>query len=163
MKKSVTLKKHKTKKHNNTRKKQMKYSIIPSSTPLKIRKITNRVVAKGFNASYSPTINRELVTLKSIPREELGDCNIELAFQLKEPLKIKIPKSSKCVEYNSIDAKKFLLQNLRADKHIIPKNVVPPIQMQSNCWFNAMFVTFFVSDKGRKFFHFCNRNSKSKN
>ena len=32
--------------------------------------------------------------------------------------------------------------------------IVPPIQIQSNCWFNAMFTTFFVSDKGRKFFHF---------
>ena len=31
---------------------------------------------------------------------------------------------------------------------------MPPIQSQSNCWFNAFFVTFFVSDKGRKFFHF---------
>lgn len=154
MKKSITRKRH-TKRNNNTRK---KHNIIPSSTPLKIRKIsdkiTNRVVAKGLNSSYSPTINRQLVTLKSIPREELGDCNIARAFQLKEPLKIKIPKSNKCVEYTSSEAKKFLLQNLTADKHIIPKNVVPPIQMQSNCWFNAMFVTFFVSDKGRKFFHF---------
>ena len=32
--------------------------------------------------------------------------------------------------------------------------IVPPVQIQSNCWFNTMFVTLFVSDKGRKFFHF---------
>ena len=25
-------------------------------------------------------------------------------------------------------------------------------QAQSNCWFNTMFVMFFISDKGRKFF-----------
>jgi hypothetical protein len=31
---------------------------------------------------------------------------------------------------------------------------VPPVQSHGNCWFNAFFVTFFVSDKGRKFFHF---------
>ena len=38
--------------------------------------------------------------------------------------------------------------NVKIDK------IVPPIQSQSNCWFNAFFITFFVSDKGRKFFHF---------
>jgi hypothetical protein len=46
------------------------------------------------------------------------------------------------------------MKNLSANKHIDPKQVIPPIQSHSNCWFNAMFVTFFVSDKGRKFFHF---------
>ena len=95
----------------------------------------------------------------SIPREELSDCNIERAFNLKEPLQIGIPQTSKsdkikCFDYNTPQAKQFLLHNLAADKHIIPNKIIPPIQSQSNCWFNAMFVTFFVSDKGRKFFHF---------
>ena len=48
----------------------------------------------------------------------------------------------------------FLLNNLSANKHIHPSDIVPPTQVKSNCWFNSMFVTFFVSDKGRKFFHF---------
>ena len=52
------------------------------------------------------------------------------------------------------EAKKYMLRNLSADKHIDVTKIVPPIQIQSNCWFNAMFVTFFVSDKGRKFFSF---------
>ena len=29
-----------------------------------------------------------------------------------------------------------------------------PIQKNSNCWFNALFANFFISDKGRKFFRF---------
>ena len=94
------------------------------------------------------------MTLQSLPRNELSDCNIKQAFHLKEPLKIEIPKSKMCVPYYTTEAKHFLLGNLAANKHINIKTIVPPIQSQSNCWFNAMFVTFFVSDKGRKFFHF---------
>ena len=150
--------KHKHKKHNKTVK--HKHRVIPSSTPYKIRKISNKIaynLSQDKKSSYSPTINRELVSLKSIPRKELFDCNMEEAFNLKEPLKIGIPGKlygKNCFTYNTPEAKKFLLQNLAADKHIDPKKIVPPIQSQSNCWFNAMFVTFFVSDKGRKFFHF---------
>ena len=102
--------------------------------------------------SYSPTINQRLVTLKSIPRKPLKDCNTHNAFKLLEPLQIGV--ATKCYPYYSRSATKFLLKNLAANKHIDPNQVIPPIQSHSNCWFNAMFVTFFVSDKGRKFFHF---------
>lgn len=133
--------------------------VVPSSTPIKVRKISNKInkaLTEGNSilktGSYSPTINKELVTLKSIERSDLMNCNTEQAFQLKEPLQIGI--NNKCKYYYTQEAKKFLLHNLAANKHIEPKKIVPPIQSQSNCWFNAMFVTFFVSDKGRKFFHF---------
>lgn len=131
--------------------------LIPTRTPLNVRKVSNRIARKLASGSYAPTINQELVTLKSIPRKELIDCNIEAAFKLKEPLQIGVPGvifGKKCYNYYTKEAKAFMLRNLAADKHINPKNVIPPIQAQSNCWFNAMFVTFFVSDKGRKFFHF---------
>ena len=166
---------NKTKREKKKGNKTSKSYVIPSSTPVKIRKISNRIadnlskkdgIGRGFFnnsknniGSYAPTINKQLVTLLSIPREELSDCNIERAFNLKEPLQIGIPQTSKsdkikCFDYNTPQAKQFLLHNLAADKHIIPNKIIPPIQSQSNCWFNAMFVTFFVSDKGRKFFHF---------
>jgi len=131
--------------------------IIPTSTPLNIRKVSNKIARKLVSGSYAPTINQELVTLKSIPRKELLDCNMEAAFKLKEPLQIGVPGAvfgKKCYNYYTPEAQQFLLRNLAADKHINPKKIVPPIQLQSNCWFNTMFVTFFVSDKGRKFFHF---------
>ena len=107
--------------------------------------------------SYSPTINRELVTLKTIQRQKIKDCNNKLAFELKEKLKIGVPGfvyGKSCFDYNTKEAKAYLLRNLAANKHINPQQIIPPKQIQSNCWFNAMFVTFFVSDKGRKFFHF---------
>jgi hypothetical protein len=111
----------------------------------------------GSGYSYRPTINVDLVPLKSIPRKPLLDCNIKEAFQLRAPLQIGIPGyiyGKYCHYYNSPEAKRFLLKNLSANKHVNPANIVPPIQSQGNCWFNAMFVMFFVSDKGRKFFHF---------
>lgn len=160
---------NKTKKHNKKRKdgkKRIKKTIkhrhlkIPSTTPLEIRKVSKKIFNKlehGNKGSYSPTINQELVPLMSIPRKEISDCNIVAAYELKEPLKIGIPGvfyGKTCYNYDTPEAKKFLLRNLTANKHIDPKKIVPPIQLQSNCWFNAFFVTFFVSDKGRKFFHF---------
>ena len=136
--------------------------ILHNNTPSNIRKISKVIddffeKGKGDAKSYSPTINQQLVTLKSIPRNPIYDCNNKEAFDLKAPLKIGIPGNiygKNCFLYNTPQAKKYLLRNLAADKHINPNNIVPPVQSQSNCWFNTMFVTFFVSDKGRKFFHF---------
>jgi hypothetical protein len=152
---------HRTKPKNPSYNKTIRHNkrdiILPTKTPLKLRKISNRIANKLDSGSYSPTINQDLVTLKSISRKELLDCNMDAAFNLKEPLQIGIPGKlygKNCYYYYTPEAKKFLLRNLAADKHIDPKKIIPPIQAQSNCWFNAMFVTFFVSDKGRKFFHF---------
>lgn len=109
------------------------------------------------NSSYSPTVNRQLITLKTLSREKLHNCNIKRAFRFKEPLEIGIPGfiyGKTCFNYKTSEAKEFLLKNLSANKHLNINIIVPPKQAQSNCWFNAMFVMFFISDKGRKFFHF---------
>jgi hypothetical protein len=169
---------NKTKKQNSNikikrsnKKKTLKYKsrendiLLHNNTPTNITKISKEIdklftKEKGMginNESYSPTINQELVTLKSIPRNPIYDCNNKKAFDLSEPLKIGVPGyiyGKNCFLYNSPQAKKYLLRNLEANKHINPDTIVPPIQSMANCWFNSMFVTFFVSDKGRKFFHF---------
>jgi hypothetical protein len=75
-------------------------------------------------------------------------------FQFKSKEILEINVDNKCYPYYSDTAKRFLLKNLSADKHINAKNIITPIQSLGNCWFNTMFVTLFVSDKGRKFFHF---------
>lgn len=147
-KKQKTQKKHKQKQNISLKLKHREKKI---GSPNKITKRTRTL------NSYSPTINQELVTLKSIPRNAIYDCNNEKAFELEEPLKIGIPGyifGKNCFLYNTPNAKKYLLKNLAANKHINPNLIVPPMQSHSNCWFNSMFVTFFVSDKGRKFFHF---------
>ena len=158
-------KKQKKRNQNYTKRRRIQKPpmyVIPSSTSLEIQHLSNRIAREiprvnAIPSSYRPTINFDLVPLKSIPREPLLDCNIKEAFQLRAPLQIGIPGyiyGKYCHYYNSPEAKRFLLKNLSANKHVNPSNIVPPIQSQGNCWFNAMFVMFFVSDKGRKFFHF---------
>jgi hypothetical protein len=161
-KKQITKNKQKKQKSTLKMRNREKQTILHNKTPSNIVKISKEIddffeKGKGTVKSYSPTINQELVTLKSIPRNPIYDCNNKEAFGLNGPLKIGIPGhiyGKNCFLYNTPQAKTYLLRNLAADKHINPNNIVPPVQSQSNCWFNAMFVTFFVSDKGRKFFHF---------
>ena len=162
--------KHSNKKHvkhrpsNQTiRKHPSNLLILPNRMPTNIDEISNEINQTlahnqtNLSASYSPTINKELVSLVSVDREPVYNCNNEDAFLLKTPLQIGIPGyiyGKYCHPYNSPEAKKYLLKSLRANKHVNPDKIIPPIQSLGNCWFNTMFVTLFVSDKGRKFFHF---------
>lgn len=164
--------KNKKKNNNKTKKTLKKNIIIPNHNAKLINEISVIINKETKNqlpnqiktidntkieSSYSPTVNRDLIMLQSIPREKMEDCNNDKAFQLKEPLQINIPGKYfgyNCVPYFDKKAIKFLLKNLSANKHVNIEKIVPPIQSQSNCWFNTMFVSLFVSDKGRKFFHF---------
>ena len=158
--------KHKTRKHykrlpnRNPRYINEISQIIFVNSPEKMPPLADSVSIIEQNkgpTSYSPTVNKELVMLQSIERENVHNCNNEKAFELKEPLQIGIPGKifgKSCVPYYDDKAIKFLLKNLSANKHVQPDKIIPPVQSQSNCWFNTMFVTLFVSDKGRKFFHF---------
>jgi len=158
-KKSRKLAGHKKRRrYNRTVKERYSDLIIPSETPLNVHKLSDRIAKKLSNGSYSPTINKQLVTLKSEIREEVVGCNLEKAYKDEEPLEIYIDFNRDgdgiCVSYTHEDAKEVLLKNLKANKHINPSKIITPLQVGSNCWFNTLFVTFFVSDKGRKFFHF---------
>lgn len=161
---------------NRNRKKMHKRTLKIKRLPNKTQKHINAISQQIYNEilenpllprmqeqqqnmahSYSPSINKELVTLKSAKREPMFDCNNERAFNLEEPLQIGIPGTlfgKTCVPYYDKEAIKYLLKNLSANKHVEPSKIVPPVQSMANCWFNTMFVAFFISDKGRKFFHF---------
>ena len=78
--------------------------------------------------------------------------NYEAWHAWKDLLKINI--SNKCANYNTKPVKDKLLHNLRSSKHLDCSKFIAPKQYSANCWFNTMFVTFFFSDKGRKFFRF---------
>jgi|688.fasta_scaffold156328_3 hypothetical protein len=166
-KKHNKTRKHNTKKHNKTRKHKKHFLRLPNRTPYDINEMSQLIfknsptkmpfLADSIISSYSPTVNKELVMLQSIKRDQIHNCNNQKAFELKEPLQIGIPGKifgKNCFPYYDPKSIKYLLKNLSANKHINPDKVVPPVQSQSNCWFNTMFVTLFVSDKGRKFFHF---------
>ena len=63
-------------------------------------------------------------------------------------------KNNKILNINNDreDIKKLLINNIIKYKKINPKNIIPPRQCYSNCWFNVLFMMHFISDKGRKFF-----------
>jgi hypothetical protein len=166
----------KTKSHNKPKTKTRKITrslnirqdvlLLPNRTPQNINELSQDIDDETTNkslkmidpaSSYSPSVNKELVLLESVQRKDVHNCNNSKAFLLEEPLQIGIPGfiyGKYCHDYDSPEAKKFLLKNLAANKHVNPSKIVPPIQSLANCWFNTMFVTLFVSDKGRKFFHF---------
>jgi hypothetical protein len=145
-------------KHNLHDKHKITKTKKKSQTRYKKSLKTEKLYPKSLTShSYNPTINNKLVSLNSNYRQTLHNCNIKEAFHLKEPLKIGIPGfvyGKTCFSYDTPEAKQYLLANLKANKHIDINTVIPPKQLLSNCWFNCMFVAFFISDKGRKFFHF---------
>ncbi len=151
-KKSKLLRQNKTKKRPDV-------LLLSHRTPQKIVKVSEEIEQEidKSTSSYTPSINKELVSLKSVARKDVLNCNNTNAFLLKAPLKIGVPNASgkkTCYPYDDPVAKKYMLKNLKANKHVDPNKIVPPIQELANCWFNTMFVSLFVSDKGRKFFHF---------
>lgn len=109
---------------------------------------TERITRKS--KSFSPNINRELDVkkLKTLKNESVNLCNNLLQINMGTISK------PRCLNFNNVLVKKFLLKNLMASKHLDPGKFIAPKQLYSNCWFNTMFVTFFFSDKGRKFFRF---------
>ena len=146
-------------KQNKTKKQKKEILVLSHRTPKKIDIISKEIDKENDKnaSSYSPSINKELVSLKSVKRNPVFNCNNERAFLLEAPLKIGVPdKSGKktCYPYDDPVAKKYMLKNLKANKHVDPNKIITPIQELANCWFNTMFVSLFISDKGRKFFHF---------
>ncbi len=170
-KKKNIVKANKTKKNKNKHTKTNKRKIKVKAS--KVHLLKNRTPKNIFDlsmkinddikrnekidvSSYAPTINKMLVPLKSVKREPVYNCNNIKAFQLKEPLKIgvKINNKLQCLSPDNEKAIKQELKALSANKHIDVNKIIPPVQNMSNCWFNTMFMSFFVSDKGRKFFHY---------
>ena len=124
--------------------------IIPSPPP----KIPTPIIP-----SYRPTINEQLVLLKTGPKKAL---NVERCmkgesfnlFALNDDLDLEFYINTKCYAFYEKPAKDLLLYNLSVNKHIDVDKLITPKQNDSNCWFNVLFVIFFISDKGRSFFHF---------
>ncbi len=138
-----------------------RFSVSPySHPPPGFRIVRGKFVKLASTNSFSPAINRNLITLKTNRKFHIKSCNFKPAFQLSEPLKIKLgmfsngKKTQNCLPYDHPKVIRFLKRNLRSNKHINPKQIIMPKQNDANCWFNSFFAIFFISDKGRKFFHF---------
>ena len=154
---------HQVVKRNNKKK-----GVMPAIDEL-IPQIRSDLVA---TKSFSPEVNKVLVSINSnSSASNIIGCG--LATQLrgkkfkpnrerndkslfKQMMKINIGKGdvSECVDRNDPRAQELLLDNLKASSKITCNNIIMPVQLKSNCWFNTMFACMFISDKGRKFFRF---------
>jgi hypothetical protein len=114
------------------------------------------------NKSFSPAINRELVSLHPGQHENFFGCGLSLK-NINKDTKLNVRIGTKqidgkavpiCVSSESKKAIDFFIKNLKRLQTIDCNNIIAPIQKKSNCWFNTMFMSFFISDKGRKFFRF---------
>jgi hypothetical protein len=125
---------------------QREAEVVPKNKALTVKKALANL---DKVASFSPEVNRELVSMKTIARNTVDDCD---TFMGNTP-KIRI-RNGKCLPFNNIEVQDYLLTNLSSKSNIDCNKIVAPRQVASNCWFNTMFMTCFVSDKGRKFFRF---------
>ena len=125
------------------------------------------------NNSFTPEINKKLQSMSlNTGFNDIFDCGLNTPLQnnifkpnvsrkdetlFKNIMQVKIGVKNKnpiCVDRNDPRAQKLLLKNLNSSSVIDCSKIITPLQIRSNCWFNTMFVCFFISDKGRKFFKF---------
>ena len=123
--------------------------------------------------SFTPEINKRLISMSlNTGFSDIFDCGLNTPLQnkkfkpnvsrndatlFKNIMQVKIGVKNKnpiCVDRNDPRAQKLLLKNLNSTSAIDCSKIITPLQVRANCWFNTMFVCFFISDKGRKFFKF---------
>jgi len=116
-----------------------------------LHKTPNKNIKLDDLNSFSPEINKQLITFKTFEKTDIfSNCK---ALD-KNKLAPTVWNGVKCIKFDNTAAQQVLLANL-SSKTVYPvENIIAPKQIQSNCWFNCMFMTFFISDKGRKFFKF---------
>lgn len=148
----------KTRKNKKTGKgKSKNITVLKDVTP-KIMKELRRVVKKMGKKKYpkqpesfSPNVNQIISSLKSIsPHKELG-------FDMCDEDQVYIKKGTgkgQCYELKSKIAQTYMTDNLLSKNPVDCNAIIAPKQLQGNCWFNAFFMVYFISDKGRKFFRY---------
>ena len=115
------------------------------------RELTDSLINSKINtikSQYKLSLNKSLPYYPNNAAIEI--CNLREAFRYESKLKYKINKI--CYDYDNTEVKKYLLNKLNTPIHI--SQIIPPKQIDGNCWFNSMFMMFFISDKGRVFFQY---------
>ena len=111
--------------------------------------------------SFSPSINKRIVSLRENARIDIFQCGDGVQNYLTKG-STSIPRiwvgtdkndADICTKMNTKRGREVLLHNIR-NVTIDETQIIAPVQKHSNCWFNTFFVTFFISDKGRKFFRY---------
>lgn len=98
-----------------------------------------------LRGEYTPSINKYLLDQKTVSPNIVQGCPLaDIQVKLGNGLR-------QCLPWDSVEAKKLMLDNLRSKTPTKCKEIVAPKQFKSNCWFNSFFMIFFISDKGKKF------------
>ena len=144
----------------------------PSKKSTATRKVVRFDSKPKTIKSFTPSIEKVMQEFK--PLSPLGEVSDETYYsgrsageicqnpnktgKYKDYLYIRIPDSPECSLFTESRIQDFYLRNLKKSLVITkPTKIMAPMQYQSNCWFNCMFMTFFISDKGRKFFKYFRR------
>ena len=112
------------------------------------------------SGSFSPAVNRQLISLKNGTVNPLFACGAAGAFahRIGTTSRLQVGVLTKaghrCVGYTTQAAGNAMISTLKANKPLVCSELIMPVQDQTNCWFNTWFAAFFVSDKGRKFFRY---------
>ncbi len=124
--------------------KNMRHMRIKDHTPP-----ADRTLGRTVSRSFSPPVNLMLRSARSAsPDPDVLRCPGQF------DISIIVRGKRKCVGWNTRAAKSAMLRNLHSKKPPRCRNIIAPKQYLANCWFNAFFMAFFVSDKGRKFFKY---------
>ena len=162
--KKVTIKKKKYRCPNGTRrnsktglcelikpkkqKKEIRKSPEQTLVIKSIKPSAKDMIAKSLSKlkSFSPSVNKKLKSLQTYtPELGLFGCK-------QQEISIDVKGKKQCVKWSSKKATNQMMKNLTNSS--IGKycsNIIAPKQSQSNCWFNSLFMVFFISSKGRKF------------
>lgn len=106
--------------------------------------------------SYSPSVNKRFLSYKRYSKySKLWDNNIpriDKLFYKCDDDSIRI--NNKCLSYDNNEARQTMLNILALAPSSYQKasNIIAPKQSMRNCWLNAYFMCYFISDKGQKFF-----------
>ncbi len=134
-----------------------KITVLKDTTPKAMKELRLTIEKQGEKKnskqphSFSPNVNQIISSLKSIsPHKELG---LNICDEEKLYIKKGVGKGQ-CYGLKSKIAQTYMTDNLLSKKPVDCNAIIAPKQLQSNCWFNAFFMVYFISDKGRKFFRY---------
>lgn len=140
--------KQKTKKKQNIKSKQKKQThkhmrVNRSKFNQKpIQKTKRKPFKPSLSNSYSPFMNKYITHENTLTkRTDFHSCK-------NDEIRVKEYKYT-CMSIYSKPAKQQMLRLLNRKR--IARKITAPQQKLSNCWFNTMFMCFFISDKGYKF------------
>ena len=130
--------------NNTTNKSTNKLVNNPTIKAQNAPKLVQRSEPSLIQYDYTPSLNKNLLDFTTMTlRKDLNDCP-------KDKVKVKQTNGKyKCVAITSYAAQEQMLKFLNRSRNI--GCITAPKQRQSNCWFNTMFMAFFISDEGYRY------------